>query len=317
MLKSMLLGKGAGLTENERKNFVDYFLSFQDKASGYFIDPTLENGEYISKTDNNYRWWGYGHCLLQVLPCLSILNVKPNYRFHFLEQFYHDKNFFNFLKALDFSNRVHFTSNEVMNIGVALQYEYCNYKEKNSFNSIKLLKQFLLTKMNSSKLWGNEDQNDTYIRSINIQAAYHFWHLFFFSNDNIPKSNILYDKLLSSQNRLGGFGVNENYSSACEDIDTIEPLSRFYCHMNDTYKKATRSALAFALPWVLTNQNPDGGFVFSRNRALHYGHDYLFSRENESSMFSTWFRVLSLAHLMRTLGMKENFYFCGCPGFLY
>ncbi|WP_304039868.1 hypothetical protein [Desulfovibrio piger] len=317
MLRSMFLGPTAGLTVSERKKFAEYFLDFQDKNSGYFIDRSLDDGVYIKQDNENYLWWGYGHCLLHVLPCLMILGIQPKYKFNFLEKYY-DLNFFDdFLHHLDFEERVHYTGNILMNIGVALQYDALITNSYYSQATLDFLKKFLLKKINSKNIWGSLNKNTGLERSINIQAAYHFWPLFFYQHDDIPISNELFDYLIQSQNSLGGFGIDAYHSSACEDIDTIEPLARFYHQMSSQYQIKTKKTFFKALPWIFANQNKDGGFVFMRNRPLHYGHDHLSSKKNESAMFPTWFRILSLAHIMRTTGLRENFYFCNCPGFLY
>lgn len=317
MLRSMFLGPSAGLTAVEKKEFSDYFLSFQDPSSGYFIDKTLEDGEYLFQENENYLWWGYGHCLMQVLQCLKILEIQPQHDFYFLEDYYDLSKFNIFLNSLNFTSRVHYTGNILMNIGVALQYEKFIRKTKHSQQALNFLKNFLKMKLNKKCLWGDLKKKTADERSINIQGAYHFWPLFFFDHDNIPISSELLDYLLESQNSLGGFGVDPFHSSACEDIDSIEPLSRFYPLLSTEYKAKIKKSFLAALPWILANQNADGGFVFWRNRELHYGHDHLYSRKNESALFPTWFRVLCLAHLMKTISKKENFYFCNCPGFLY
>ena len=124
------------------------------------------------------------------------------------------------------------------------------------------------------------------------------------------------DSCLATQNRLGGFGVPLN-SSACEDIDCIDPLSRLYIE-TDYRREDIHNALEKALPWVLVNVNPDGGSVFRRHESFKYGHDLMSTRANESSMFATWFRTLSLAYLGQVLSDRPVagvvWHFLGCPG---
>ena len=124
------------------------------------------------------------------------------------------------------------------------------------------------------------------------------------------------DSCLATQNKLCGFGIPLN-SSACEDIDSIDPLARFYL-MTDYRSDDIREALEKALYWVLVNVNSDGGWVFRRGEKFCYGHKLMIANINESSMFPTWFRILSLAYLGKALPQlpvgNSNWEFIDCPG---
>ena len=119
--------------------------------------------------------------------------------------------------------------------------------------------------------------------------------------------------VLATQNQLGGYGVKLN-SSACEDIDSIEPLIRL-TKINDYKRLIIKQSLHRALPWLLTNMNEDGGFVFRRNEAFVYGHEEMSSGVNESSMFATWFRTLCLAYLINYLNSKSVYQLNRVPGY--
>jgi len=47
--------------------------------------------------------------------------------------------------------------------------------------------------------------------------------------------------------------------------------------------------------------NDNGGFVFRRGEQMVYGHELMSSKANESAMFPTWLRTLSLAYLAKAL----------------
>lgn len=316
MLRSMYLGPGAGYSVAELNKLKEYFLHFQDPETGYFIDPSLEDGEYISPVNGNNQWWGYGHLLGHVLPCLDIVGIAPRYEFTFLKELRSAKGVRHFFSSLDFGARIEFSGNIVMNIGIPLQYEYSRNGNVQSKAALDTLLILLREKANNIGMWGEEDDSPTN-KSRKVQAAYHWWVFFFYAHQLPPGNADLIDYLISTQNRLGGYGAMELCSSACEDIDTIDPLSRFFPHVDEINKKKIWHSFQKALPWVLANQNDDGGFVFAFNGKLQYGHAHLFADINESSMFPTWFRSLSIAHLMKVLNIKNDFYLCNCPGFLF
>jgi hypothetical protein len=124
------------------------------------------------------------------------------------------------------------------------------------------------------------------------------------------------DSCLVTQNRLGGFGVPLN-SSACEDIDSIDSLVRL-SFITDYRKEDIRKSLEKAIIWVLTNLNADGGWVFRRGEGFRYGHDLMWARTDQSSMFPTWFRTLSLAYISKVLPHNSvtalTWQFIRCPG---
>ena len=128
---------------------------------------------------------------------------------------------------------------------------------------------------------------------------------------------------MRTQNARGGFGWGVHNSkdpwnsSACEDIDSIDPLARLSTQTGYRRQEVI-AALERALPWVLSNQNEDGGFVFMRASSFCYGHDLMCSGPDESAMFPTWFRTLSLAILGQVLPgspvSEIPWQFCQCPG---
>ena len=72
-----------------------------------------------------------------------------------------------------------------------------------------------------------------------------------------------------------------------------------------------------AFIWVQANQNRDGGYVFRRNISFQYGSHEMLSSINESAMFPTWFRTLSIAYMTKSLNIPNNFIFHNSPGLQY
>jgi hypothetical protein len=204
-----------------------------------------------------------------------------------------------------------------MNLGVALQYSRDFLKDKFAAAAIINLREWLRDNINSETgLWGAAHNNVSYERSQSVQAAYHMWPIFFYDNQSPPFADAAIDSLLLTQNVLGGYGCNYLQSTGCEDMDSIEPLYRF--SRITSYKNTEiHQSLRFALPWILANHNADGGFVFTPNAPLNYGHSSLISQPEESNLFSTWWRCLSLVYLSKTIGLDSEFYLPSCPGLAF
>jgi hypothetical protein len=212
-----------------------------------------------------------------------------------------------------------------MNVGTLLQYARDFQAHPYADDVVRRL----LTWLSSHELdpehglWGGLDIHEPRNLSRLVQAAYHFWPLYFYDHWPIPCPERATDTLLRTQNPRGGFGwgvhngENPWHSSACEDIDSIDPLARLAAQ-SEYRREEILVALRRALPWVLSNQNDDGGFVFMRGVGFSYGHDLMTSGPDVSATFPTWFRTLSLAIMGQVLPDTVvgtiPWRFCECPG---
>ena len=115
---------------------------------------------------------------------------------------------------------------------------------------------------------------------------------------------------LKTQNKFGGYGEKLN-SSACEDIDSVDLLIHLSVDDNIEVKQSLKKALV----WILSNQNRDGGFVFRRNELIWYGHDIMTAQKNESQLFATSFRSLSILKIIKRLKVKNNYIINKTPSF--
>ena len=114
---------------------------------------------------------------------------------------------------------------------------------------------------------------------------------------------------------LIGFGPNLK-SGACADIDSIDPLARL-SFFTSYRREDIKLVLKKALPWVLSNQNDDGGSVFSRGGRCECGTSNIYAKVDESAMFPAWFRTLSLSYIgmvLPELVTGVNWNFMHCPG---
>jgi len=299
------------LTVSEKKSWVDYFDSFQNSGDGLFYDESLRNDIY-DDTD----WWGAKHLALHLINAYIALGAKPKYPFYYLEKYYDIEYLKDWLDQQDwFAKFPHDNDidNKIMNIVTALQYQRDYWNDINAGRAIIFIQQYLLERINpDTGMWGyyNLDNKDDLSRM--VQFAYHLLPMFFYDNIDINNKEIIIDLCLKTQNIAGGFGVKIN-SSACEDIDSIDILIRF-SQLTSYKKEEIDLALKRAFIWVLANQNKDGGFVFRRNEAFVYGHEQMSSGKNESAIFPTWFRTLSIAYLRNHFGQSQ-FNLVKSPGY--
>lgn len=316
-----LYGELDSLGDRERREWIAYLQSHQDD-DGLFRDPAIFNQQMYA---GDPEWCGRRHLSCHVvtaLACLGAVAEKPQ---TWLDPFCEPGGIERWLETRDWKNRPDFVGNEVMNVGTLLQYARDFQGHPHAGDTMQRLLAWLSTHEIDPEtgLWGGLDIRQPLNLSRLVQAAYHFWALYFYDRQPIPYLERAIDTLLYTQNPRGGFGwgvhnrENPWNSSACEDIDSIDPLARMSRQIN--YRQDDiLAALRRALPWILSNQNEDGGFVFMRGVRFSYGHTLMDAGPDVSAMFPTWFRTLSLAIMAQVLPDSIigviSWQFCECPG---
>jgi predicted O-methyltransferase YrrM len=243
---------------------------------------------------------------------LAALGDKPRRRLEWLDRFTARDAVSRWLAGMDWGDKVDFTSNAVQNAVACMQFARDFMGEACFATPIDEALQFLSKRCNKTTgLWGSPPTTPE-VLSRQVQAAYHFWLLYLYDSVTIPHQNRAIAQVLKTQSGLGGYNPALSLSSACEDIDSIDPIVRFGL---DSIRTDSVASINRALPWVLYNFNSDGGAVFRRDAGFVYGHPLLSSGPNESSIFATWFRMLSLA-LMNTVQPIEKikWTFLNAPG---
>jgi len=304
-----LLDKNNIFSKEELYSWGKHINSFQ-REDGFYIDKNIEAGHYY-----DIDWWGARHLSPHVIIALNYIGMKPKYEFNYIKKYYDKKELKNYLNSLDFDNIIGTDpDNALMNLGVLLQYQRDFFGDIKAGETLGILFDELEKRINprwGSWLYGSDD--DMHYLSRTQQFAYHLYPLWLYDKRPIQHINKLIDLTLKTQTVLGGFGARLN-SSACEDIDAIFLLIKL-SELTPYRKDDVNLSLAKYFPWVLSNQNSDGGFVFNRNEPFTYGHTFMSSKKNESHLFATWFRTLSIAYLTKYLGLKNNFNIGRCPGY--
>jgi len=301
------------LSFSERQDWIRSMQNHQHD-DGLFKDAAVAN--QLAETAD---WWGWRHLTLHTVMALDALGVIAPKRISFLREFKNREVIVKWLNSRDWNGNVANVSNEIQNYCALLQYARDFHDESWAEDALNIFYDELDKRQNTrTGSWGNKIGNSGLL-SITVQTGYHIWILYFYDKKQVRFADKIVDSCLGTQNRLGGFSPFLN-SSACEDIDSIDPLVRLY-HL-DSYRRAEiKTACKRAMIWIMTNMNRDGGFVFRRNEPFLYGHENMFSGINESETFSTWFRSLSLAYVSKILHESAigrfNWHFLQCPGYQF
>ncbi len=305
-----ILNELQNFSSEEKIAWLDYFSSFQ-ASDGLFKDPKLEN--QLAETED---WWGWRHLALQVIISVTALGGVAEKPFTFLERYLDLDYLISWLENKDWENDAAEVSNAVQNIGVMLQYSRDYHANDRAKAAVDCMLDWLeKTQDARTGFWGESGQTPESL-SLGVQTGYHLWLLFYYDKRPLRHIERIIDSALATQNKFGGYGVQSN-SSACEDIDSVDPLVRLTLQ-TDYRRDDIQNSLKRALPWIIMNMNEDGGFVFRRSDRLHYGHDLMSAKSNQSALFPTWFRTLNLAYLAQALPDtflgEIEWQFVNCPG---
>lgn len=290
-----LYGDLQTLSASDRLEWIAYIQKHQSD-DGLFRDPAIacEKAETMD-------WWGWRHMTLHVLMALAALGGTASKPFRVVDRFRRRGHMAQWLETRDWRTSAVFVSNEVQNFGTILQYVRDFQGETWCDDALNEMYNWLDGHQDARTGYWGYGEATPYERSQGVQTGYHLWCLYFYDKRPVQHAERIIDSCLATQNRIGGYGVTFN-SSACEDIDSIDPLVRL-CFESDYRRDDILASLEKAMAWVLVNRNAsDGGWVFRRHQAYDIPpHEAMCVAKDESSMAYTWFRTLSLAYLARAL----------------
>jgi len=281
------------LSVTQRRDWIKYIQSYQCD-DGLFRDPLID-----IPLAEDIDWWGWRHLALHVIMTLTALGGTAQKEFRLLDFFRESGAMAQWLETRNWKFDPAGVSNEIQNHATLLQYARDFQNQEWCQDVLEEMYLWLNRHQDpDTGLWGNSFDTPPLL-SNGVQTGYHLWLLYLYDKRPIQYMEQIIDSCLTTQNMFGGFGVPRN-SSACEDIDSIDPLTRLY-FMTDYRRDDIREALEKTLYWTLVNINPDGGWVFRRGEKFCYGHKLMTANTNESCMFPTWFRTLSHAYLGKAL----------------
>ncbi|MCL5997428.1 MAG: hypothetical protein M1546_15425 [Chloroflexi bacterium] len=193
-----LYGELDALGDTERLAWMETLNHHQD-GDGLYRDPLIfDQGWYAGDP----LWCGrpYLTChIITALACLGGVAARP---LAWLDPWRDLDRLSRWLETRDWGERVGWTGNEIMNVGTLLQYARDFHHDDRAGRSVAVLLEWLAAHhLNSNTgVWGDVDVSDPLWRSHAVQAAYHWWPLFFYDGAPIPHIERAIDTLLATLN---------------------------------------------------------------------------------------------------------------------
>ena len=243
VLARSLLG---ALDDADATGWAAYLNAHQDD-DGLFRDPVIFGQGWYAEDP---LWCGRAHLTCHVIAALAGLGAVAPKPVTWLDPWRDGDALVRWLAGRDWGARVGWTGNEIMNVGALLQYARDFHNDGRAGAAVACLLDWLEAHHldPATGVWGDVDVSDPIWRSHAVQAAYHWWPLFAYDRRPFPHVERALDTVLATQNPEGGFGWGVHNlarpfdSSACEDIDSLDPLARMLSQ-TDHRREEVRAAL--------------------------------------------------------------------------
>ena len=277
------------LDTEKRFAWVDYIRQWQDPETGRFLGPEIVPEELTSLKHD----WDHVtmHLTAHALPALHILGGRPAHPLRFVYRFLDVETLRAWLDQRDWHD-AWLEGNNLLFVGQFLVYLRDFECRDEAQSALDAYFNWLDTKQDpASGLWGTNGYCDAYTA---IYGGYHQLLVYYFCERPVPHAERIMDTTLRLQHPDGSF-TRYGGGGACEDLDAVDILANMYS-LTGHRPRAVRRALQRALNSVLSQQMPDGGFVYRRGMPFsHMGIVRTHVSADTSNLFATWFRVHTIA----------------------
>lgn len=341
-----LFDETGSISSKEKELWVEYFNSFQDKDSGFFI-PENYKGELNTKTV--YQLTSF------CLSALDLLGASPANELIFINQWMRSESLYKYLLENGCFRGVQGSGNMAMFVGIFLTYQYKKNNDEIAAERMKDWFYFHDEHQNKKTgFWGNALSKRYYS---GFQNSFHQFEIYNYWNKEVFMNNHIVDTVLNLQDPDGHFAAVPG-GGGCMDYDAANILINLG-FKKEYNKKKISLALSRLHKGIINSQNKDGGFCESRKHVSAFRNifqeetiRFVFSgsnpylwyfrlrktasstikhksvinthwtnkgrRWNQSDLWNTWFRCLTLAEIENTIfSSSSDWNFQKCIGLGY
>ncbi|MFK5892046.1 MAG: hypothetical protein QM504_02370 [Pseudomonadota bacterium] len=335
-----LLGGVDELTEDERKEWLDFILSHQDKETGLFHDSFADDRNLSKAHDLRYVTW---QLTTFCISAVHALRGELRYPLKFLETEGLNKadKIRSTLQSFNWNNPWG-AGNLAMFLGIMLIEDAVQKGQSMEIESIKTFFDWHDDYQNKKTgFWGKGKPAEYHN---GLFGAYHQYLLYFYADRDLKCKKQIIDRIISFQN-IDGMFAPQMGGGGCEDIDAIDTLVQLSLR-TDYRTDDVKNVLHKSYQAITALESDKGGFIwgvrkrygpfmylrnlfsFYRNREFQQWVfvNRRFVREqlnpvkprhpegwvsrgipvDESDLFSTWFRLLAIAYASKIIDTPHS-----------
>jgi hypothetical protein len=320
-----LFGETRNWSQEEKKSWIAEINRYQVESNGYFI-PEAYMGPLNSKPVHQLTCF--------CLSALEILGGSPKYPLSFLEQWKKPEDIFRYLEVIGVAEGKPRTGNMAMFLAIFLTYQFEKHQDTSALEKLEAWFEFHRRTQNPrTGLWGDTLEHRYYFGLLN---AFHQFVIFNYWNRKVPHSQNIVDRVLTFQNHDGHFGplpggggcfdfdsadvlINLGYLMKYRKDDVIRTLEKLkeailkdqnedggFCeskHFSPSLKRLISpkqtaflfNGFHFVRSFIKLRQAYN--IVRSKKRMLNSHWTEEGRRWNQSNLWDTWFRCLTIAEI--------------------
>lgn len=321
------------LSESERKDWVAYIQKFQNSKTGCFEPDT----KLDARKERN---------VLQLTTfcysALGILGAEPLYDLPYKEELLNADFVDHFLHQEKCLKGARGSGNMAMFLGIFITAHYEKSNNPDYLNALEKWFDLHDAHANVNGFWG-ENLEALYFNG--VQNGFHQYVIYYYWNRAIKKNAEIEKVVMDIQDTTGHFAPFIG-GAACEDYDAVHLILILYRDARGNLPKQIRKALKKTYNALLKDLNEDGGFCQTKMKPNKFnirGVLFLLRNANfsifkiklrktlgfilrgrdkivvnwfrtprnidESNLWDTWFKVLTLAEIEAFLNIENEFNF--------
>lgn len=292
------------LTTNQKPAWIDLINSWQDKETGFFIDPRLKNEGLFSEHLGKDHDWAYvswqSTCFC--ISALKALGSTIQYPFRFLDKWKNPDKVASWLENLDWRRRTWTAGNVAMFLGVCLITDYEMNRDQRAKEAVEAFLDWHDSFQDpKTGFWGTNYGTSLYV---GLFGAMHQYLLYYYVNRPLKYMERIVDNALLMQQPDGLFSPIGG-GGACEDLDAVDTLVNMYQRV-DYRRDDIRRALQKVLVATINSQNNDGGFPWAKRHRFGVKNWLRLALSfNQRGGFNCWYNSCKEAILGQTIGWNR------------
>lgn len=295
-----LIGGLEKMSENEKNSWIKYLQSFQDKKTGFFLDPKFKDDDKKSLIHSNELL--FAHSSTFIMGALVLLGGKPIYPIKWVHEFRNPIKMKKWIETRPWEINTWMVGNWSYDMGCAMGMDYLVTKDDRNLEGMDAY--FEWYDEHQLKETGWWDLSGKAPISHQQYGGYHTLMVYRMFDRPIPLPERMIDSSLSLQSRDGMF-VEGGGGGCCEDMDVIDTLVGLG-QATDYRQEDIKESLLKALPPILSKQNSDGGFCDKLHAGrAEFGWKLCSAGPSVSDLCSTLFQCFNIALIGEFLGDKN------------